>query len=230
MNIDWLHLLAVVVLLWFPRQALRLGGDLFRLSRRRPGTRDTNPAKTREAGDPAVDFGKEFTKPRNFIDLARSLLGAEILLGGLPGLDPAIMAATNATDGTKIFVLYLTMALFIIGVLIQSFRFEERMTMFPPIWYVAGVTFAMPGPKAAAFAFGLIWTINLVLPNPTGFLIVYSLLVAIFGFLFNGFSDPQVYFMAGIIFLPVLVSLLSRRRLVLFNKHTRSGRSSATAT
>ena len=226
MNIDWLHLLAALVLLWFPRQALHLGGDIFRFRRqRRP--KDTNPAKTREHGDPSLSFGVEFSKPRNYIDLARSLLGAYILLGLFPGFNPAFGPAPDSPVSTQYLALYLTMFVMIVGVLIQIFRFEGRMTMFPPIWYLTGLTFAMPDPKAAAFAVGLIWPINLVLPNPPAFLSIYSLLIAIFGFLFVGLTDQHVYFMAGMIFLPVLVSMLARRRLVMFSKRVKSGGSTA---
>lgn len=175
-------------------------------------------------------FSREFTKPRNYIDLARGALGCLILLGGFPGFDPAINAPADATVSVQNLAFCLAMLVLIIGVLVQSFRFEARVTMFPPIWYLAGLTFGMPGLKAAAFAFGLIWTVNLVLPNPTAFLTVYALLIAIFGALFAGIANSEVYFMAGMIFLPVLISLLAHRRLVLFNKRVKSGRGTAAAT
>lgn len=223
MSIDWLYLLIALFLLWYPRQALRLGGALFRShGQRRGGKVDTNPARSREAGDPAVVFSREITKLRNYIDIGRGALGSAILLGGFPGTPAALAAAPDATVLNQNLVFTALLLIVVAGVMIQSFRFEERVTMFPPIWYISGLVIGLCGPSVALFSLVLVWTINLTLPNPAGFLSVFALLVAIFGFWFKGVDNSWVYFTPFIVFLPVLVSLLARRRLVLFNKRIKT--------
>lgn len=231
MTIDWLHFFLALLLLWFPRQVLRRGGEVLRLRRRhRPSPMvDINPAKMREPGDPRVLFMVEIVKPRNYIDFFRATVGSVMLLGGFAGFEAAVRAADDAPGTTVQLVLYGRLLILAIAVMIQSFRFERKPTMFPPIFFLSGVALGLCGPFAAGFSLVLVWTINLTLPNPTAFLSVFALLVGGFGLLFLGTGNEQPFFAVALIFLPVLVSLLARRRLVLFTKKVKRTSSSALA-
>jgi len=114
-------------------------------------------------------------------------------------------------------------AILLVGVLIQCFRFEKRTGLFPPIFYLTGITIGVCGPGVAAFAIVLTWAINTALPGPTTFLSVYALLIGVFGALLQ-FADLEPIFIGvGLVFLPVLISLLSKRRLVHYSKKVKTG-------
>src|SRR5690349_3305453 len=94
MTIDWPFLVLGVLLLWFPRQWMRLG-KLIRLRRRRSRTEDD--WSQREPGDPRLSFRREFTKPRNYFDLLRATTGA-IAITGLGEATPSIAATVGASS------------------------------------------------------------------------------------------------------------------------------------
>ena len=165
MTIDWLPFLIAVLLLWLPRQVLRLGGKVLRFGGRRRKIRDTNPAHVREHGDPAVSLREEIAKPRNTIDLLRATLGSVVILGAFEGIEPALRAGPGADAAELQRVFFLQIAVLLAGVLIQTFRYEGRLTLFAPIFYLSGLTFGMCGFYPALFALVLVWTINLGLPN-----------------------------------------------------------------
>lgn len=175
------------------------------------------PEAERMPGDHSVWFRVEFAKLRNYIDFLRALAGGVALLGIADGLDPTFSALPDAPEATAQLVSFVPLALLLLGVLIQTFRFEGRTRLFPPIFYFSGLSFAFGGVYVGAFALILIWAVNLVLPSPLAFLSLYALLVAVFGCVFDGFGLTPL-FGAFLIFLPVLLSLLMRRPLVLFTK------------
>lgn len=218
-NIDWLQLIPAIVLLWLPRQALRAGGRVFEFQRRRRRRFiDTNPAKTRDPHDQSVSLRTEIGKMRNHIDFVRAGLGAVMLMGGVPGIDAAWQSAPAADPETVRWVVYGRIAVLAVAVLIQLFRFEHRPILFAPIFYLTGLSIGLSGFHAGGFALLLVWIINLVLPNAAAFLSVHALLIVVFGTLFLGLQNRLVLVNAGLVFLPVLVSLLGRRPLVQLSK------------
>lgn len=217
MNIDWFYFVIALVLLWLPRQVLRFGGKVTRSAKKRRSVKDTNPATVREPGDPSVSFLAEIRKLRNFVDFFRAGIGSAILVGAF-GLDAVWSAAEGATEQTQTLVEYGRAAVLLVGVVVQMFRFETRVTLFPPIFYLSGLTFALCGFYPALFALVLIWVINFALPNPSAFLSIYGLLAMTFGLLFQGLEDMLPFVAAFLMLLPVIVSLLMRRRLVLLTK------------
>ncbi len=222
-NIDWLHLLLAVALLWLPRQWLRFGKNVidFPHGSRRRALRDTNPAKSRDAGDVSVSFRAEATKLRNHVDFLRAALGSVLLLGTLPGREPLLRAIEGASKSTMHLAADLPLAILLVGVLVQTIRLENRVTLFPAIFYLGGLTFGLCGFYPALFALVLVWAINFALPSPAGFLSIHALLITTFGLLFQGVGDKLPFVAAGFLFLPVLLSLLMRRRLVLLTKRVK---------
>ncbi len=227
MTIDWFHFSFALLLLWLPRPVLRFGAQIFRRRRRSRNFKDTNPATTRQPGEMRVGFKNEFGKFRNYVDFLRGGIGTIALAGGLPGFAPAFGAGDDLPVLTVRLIWGATILILLIGLLIQSFRFEARVTLFAPIFYLAGMSVGMCGPVVAIFALLLVWTINLALPNPGSFLSVYALLMVAFAALFRGFDSDRPYVMAGLCFLPVFLSLLIRRPLVLFSKKTKLAGSAA---
>src|SRR5690606_35949032 len=103
---------------------------------------------------------------------------------------------------------------------IQMLRIEERLTFFPPIFFVCGIAFAVVGWKAAAIGFIAIWAINLVLPNPASFMAAYAGGIVILAILF-GQDVRHGVLMAVLSIMPPLIAVLFRKRLAQFRKRTK---------
>jgi len=220
MNLD-LPLLALgVLLLWFPRHWMRRGVAL--LQRRRRSSkgveRIAEPWKDREPGDPRVNAPVEFLKFRNYLDLFRGLAGSLVIWGGL-GIAPAITVAEGAARGASWKVLAIQAGITVVGVLVQSLRLERgRVSFFPPIFFLGGLSVGLCGYRGAAFAFVAIWVINVALPNSLSFLFVYAVLLTAFGFAFAGIGNLRVILAAVVTFLPALLSLMAKRPLMIYTR------------
>jgi hypothetical protein len=208
-----------LLLLWFPRQWMRHGVAFLRRRRRDKSTsRIVEPWRQREAGDPRVGWRTEFTKLRNYIDLLRGAAGSLVLFGGM-GIAPMIAADTGASPGAIKQVMVIRAAILFVGLVIQTVRYERyRLSFYPPIFYLAGLSVGLCDIRGALFAFVLIWAINGALPNAQGFLSVYSLLLVVFGHLFAWRGDLRAVFAGILCFTPVLLSLLTRRPLMIFSR------------
>ena len=216
-------LLIALVLLWFPRQWLRLGLHV-RKRQRRSGevvvSRELDPWKTDEPGNRAVKFGAEFSKLRNYVDLLRATVGGVAVMGGFE-IDPSLDAAPNASHTVIAQVLALKLAILLVGVVVQTVRYErQRLLFFAPIFYLFGFSVGLCGPQTAAFAFVLIWAVNPMLKSPQGFLTVYAVLVGAFGYFFLEAGYELAIAAFVFCFLPVLMSMLAQRPLVLFTRKT----------
>ena len=221
MTVHFLSLFGALLLLWLPRLWLRQG--LARLGRRRRVGKNpliVEPWREREPGDPQVNFRAEFRKGSNYADLLRAGIGGLLLWGG-PGFSPAVTFAADAPRGGTWLALALTGGVALVGLLIQTTRREkQRLSFFPPVFYLAGLSVALCDWRGAAFAFVLIWAVNPSLPNARAFLSVYALLLVVFGRFFGGAGMTSLAMAAGLTFLPVLLSLLANRPLTVFSRKT----------
>ncbi len=224
MTIDYYLLVTALILLFFPRQWLRAGRKATRKLRwlRRSRSHTKDPTQIREPGDTRLRFGEEFTKPRNYIDFLRGLGGGLVILGNKDWEIASCfqMPIDHVPETGQIDVLmYVRMAILLLAVIVQFIRYEGRMTYYAPIFFLGGLGFALCGFSAGFFAFVVGWTMNSAMPlTPTGFLSAYALLIFMLGLIFRGVSDYFVMFAGIVSFLPVLVSLLARRSLAMFNK------------
>lgn len=224
MTTDHLLLGLAIFILWIPRQWLRLGRNAVRqlLGIRRSRRKAGPPAQVRESGDIRLVFREELGKFRNTVDFIRALTGGLLLVGNHEwGIAPVL-----APDPERLLQgshdqlhTWLGMGLMGTGVLIQFLRYEGRITFYAPIFYLGGLGMALSGFSAGFLAFLVGWTLNTAAPlTPAAFLSVYALLVFLLGLLFRGLHDLHVVFMGGISFLPVMISLLTRRSLAIFTK------------
>ncbi len=218
MNIAWTQIAVALILLWIPRQWLRIGGAIFK---RRSGKGRLNPEAAREPGDNGIYFRVEFAKFRNYVDFFRAAIGGLAVTGGIMGVQSALLAPEDASGWHFAMVRYMRIAILLIGVLIQSFRFEKRAAMFPPIFYISGLTFGVCGLYVALFAIIMTWAINTTLPGPTAFLTLYAATIGIFGYFLTDDLE-QIIVSVGLVFSPVLLSLLAKRRLVHFSKKVKA--------
>ena len=212
-------LLLALLLLWFPRQWLRMGAVLFRRRSHsgsgKPGA-SLEPWNIREPGDPSVNFYAEFSKSRNYVDLFRALVGGLCVVGGLH-IEPSVMLAENAPAATAKGVIAIKGIILLVGLLIQAMRYEKRrFTFYPPIFFLAGLSVGLCEPYGALFAFILIWAFNPILKSAQGFLTVYAILQVVFGNYFSGLGDKTSIYAGILCFLPVLLSLMAQRPLVIY--------------
>ena len=205
-----------LLLLWFPREWMRRGVALIRRRRSGGKSRIVEPWREREAGDPRINFRAEFTKFRNHLDLFRGMAGSLVLFGGM-GILPAIAALPGASRTVTLQVMAIRALILLIGLLIQTVRYQaKKVTFFPPIFYIAGLSVALCDVRGAVFAFVLIWAINPALPSAQAFLSVYALLLVVFGHFFAWRGDLRAAYAGMLCFLPVLLSLLAKRPLLVF--------------
>lgn len=175
----------------------------------------------REPGDLSVHFSDEFLKARNYVDFLRAAIGGIAILGGIAGIKASVQISQDDSEWLVWVITGAQIAILLIGVLIQTFRMETRTAMYPPIFFLSGLSICLCGIQAAAFALIMIWAINTTLPGPSAFLSLYAVLAGFFGWLLND-SYTLVMVAVVLLFAPVLISLLTKRRLVHYSKKTRN--------
>jgi hypothetical protein len=224
MNIVWPYFGVALLLLWLPRQWLRAGGPFFKRRRSKPRTpvpgerpdHETNP------NDSTVYFRTEFSKFRNYVDFFRAAIGGLAMVGGGLAIPSALQPPADASGWRMVTVLGVRVAILLAGVLIQSIRFEKKAAIFPPIFYLSGLTLGLCGPAVAFFAVVITWAVNMMLPGPSSFLAIYALLVGAFGFLLRGDDLVLICCAVGLVYTPVLISMLAKRRLVHFSRKVKT--------
>lgn len=220
MNFDLPLLAFGLLLLWFPRAWMRRGAAVMKRQRRstKGVERIVEPWKDREPGDPRVNASVEFAKFRNYVDLLRGMAGSLAIWGGI-GMEPAITVAESAARGMGWKVLGLQAALTVIAVVIQSLRLERaRLSFFPPIFFLGGLSVGLCGWWNAAFAWVLIWAVNIVLPNALLFLMAYAAVQVGFGFAFTRVGNLTVILGGAVTFLPALISMMANRPIQIYTR------------
>jgi hypothetical protein len=87
---------------------------------------------------------------QNWADLVRAALGVSILTRLAISADPAI-------PGGELRVLVCIGTLLGIGILLQTVRLGAHIQMIAPLFYMCGLTLALPGYAQGAFAVGVGW-------------------------------------------------------------------------
>ncbi len=176
-------------------------------------------ARGADPTDARVSLRVEILKPRNYIDFARAALGSAVLLGMWPEVASAAVEADFVEADPLVWAVQVSVLF--VGALVQTLRYEHRASLYAPLFYLSGLTLGMCGLYPALFAMVLVWSIHRVLPGPGAMLSIQTLLVLIFGVVFRGVGSRETFVAAALVFLPVALSLLSRRRLGLFNKRVK---------
>lgn len=209
------YLLLGLLLLWFPRRWMRFRVGSF--GKKKSRSRASTAPAAREPGDPRFRFWREMKNLRNHFDLLRALAGGLALAGGRE-IAPALAAAEGSEGRALLWPKVIILAIIAVGMVIQTIRKDRgKVTYFPPVFYAAGLTFALCDVWAALFSFALIWALNPLIGNAQGFLTVYAALVMTFELSLTGLA-PHSLGAPALVFLPVLLSLLTRRPLVVLSK------------
>ena len=218
-KLDLVCLLPALLLLWFPRQWLRIGA----IGRRVRGSRSREwaPTRERQPGDLSVWLGEELGKARNWVDLLRALAGGAAVGGMLfAGVEAFVPAAVPPEPLTLKLILGLKVFVLLVGLTVQMFRFEKKLSMFAPIFYLQGLSFGLIGLKAALAAILLAWVFNVLLPSAGVMLAVFGCFEVIAALVF-GQPPHKVLIAGGLTLLPVFLSIALKRRLAQFTKKTK---------
>jgi hypothetical protein len=213
-----LYLGVALALLWLPRQWLRIGALGAGRSRRRP--QDWSPNRDREPGDRSVRFGDEIGKLRNWVDILRAFAGGAAVGGLFEGVAAFAAADPKPTKDTLQLLLVLKVVILLAGVFMQMLRFEGRLTLFAPIFYLQGLAFGLLGLWAALLAIIGVWALNPVLPSAAILLFVFAILELILGFLLK-VPHKETTLAASLSAVPTLISIMTKRHLAQFTKKTK---------
>ena len=169
-------------------------------------------------GDNSVWASEEFARRRNWLDMLRGLAGGYAVMTTVPVVLNALIGVPGASLGNVIFGTQ--GGIFLGAIAVQMVRLEERVTLFPPLFFVLGLSFPVVGVLAALIAFFTVWAINIVLPNPASFMAAYGGGIAILS-VFIGYGPKRGALMAALSLFPPVVSVLMGRRLAAFRKRTK---------
>lgn len=182
--------------------------------------RDSVLARSSDPTDGRVNLRVEILKTRNHIDFARATLGSAVLLGTWPEWAKAAVGTDFIEADVLVWAVQVSVLL--VGVLVQTLRYERRISLYAPLFYLSGMTLGMCGLYPGLFPMMLAWLIHRALPGSGALLSVQALLVLVFGVVFLGVDSRETFVAAALMFLPVALSLLSRRRLGVFNKRVKA--------
>ena len=223
-KISWPYLLIAVALLWFPRQWLRSGKSILKRRRKPDGALERLAGMgARDPDDRSVQLSREFTNFRNYLDLLRAFAGGFCLI--------QFAFAANGNEAARTVFLIQSLVL-LVAVLIQSVRYDGRLSFFAAIFFLLGLSVGTCGEASldapftigsgtGLFAFALVLAINPIIPNPRLFLTAYGLLLMPFGYVFNA-DLPLLSVTTVLVLLPPLLSLLTKRPVVIFSRKAKS--------
>lgn len=201
MSVHYPFLVFALLLLWFPRAWLRHG---LRVTPKPP--RKVNQAKEeRDPHERGVKPLVEATKSRNWVDFLRAAVGAY-------GVTTVAFTAPGL-HGTDIPTLVCQGAIVGLAVLIQMVRLEGRLSLFAPIFFAQGMTFGVCGGLVGLLAMLGSWALTPVLPGAGAVLFVQGGLTLSLGLLLQRVEPKLLMVLTGAIWLPVLLSVLMRKRL-----------------
>jgi hypothetical protein len=207
--------LVALLLLWLPRGWLRRGVVLWRARRARSSTHSWTHAP---ADGTTLTPGYEFMKVRNYVDLLRAGV-ATIALVGSNGVPAAVTLAPGETQGATL-VLGIRAAILLIAVLIQTVRWNHgRLALAAPVFFIGGLAAGVQEPLAGLGAFAIAWALVPVFPFAPSFLAVLGAVFAALNTFLVG-VNLLVLATTAIFLVPVLVSLLARKPLLVYSRRS----------
>lgn len=157
----------------------------------------------------------EAGKARNWIDFARGAVGGYALIA-------FALQAPEDTVGVHTVTLIWQGVVLALAALMQMARMEGRFSLFAPIFFLQGLTLGAAGWLVGLLAMVGSWALTPVLPGPGAVLFIHGAFTLILGLLLPGQAPALVMVLAGVVWLPVLLSVLLKKRLsASFDKRTK---------
>ncbi len=142
-------------------------------------------------------------KPRNWIDFVRAAAGAYALTK---------VALVPAGEGREWFWASAGAVLFV-SVLVQMLRWEGRLGLFAPVFFLQGLCFGVAGGLVGILTMAGSWGLSPVLPGPGAFIFVQGAIALSLGLVFERADPPLLFVLSGVIWLPMVTSVLLHKRL-----------------
>jgi hypothetical protein len=206
-------LIISLVLLWFPRQWLRLGRKVGGSSRSR---RRRSAAAI--VADKVVPPRRDYQKPRNWLDFVRALAA------GMAVVQCCFEVAAGAprSADTRIFVLQA--AILVVAVLIQAVRFGQgKISLVGPVYFIVGLSFGLIGWKAAVFACVVGLILHEILPGGPGlFLFAFAALEVGFALMFSPAPRGLILLAIGLAMIPIVLSGVLKQSVVRLDKQRKT--------
>jgi len=179
--------------------------------------RYTDPKGLREPGDMTLRPREEFVKFRNYIDLFRATAGSfGVMHFGLS-------VSSDAPSDVHLVTILIQLAILVIAIAIQTFRWEGHLSLYAPMFFLTGVASGVCGIGCAVYGTAAAWVINALLPNPSSFLFAQGVFVGAFGAMFYGPTDPMVVIAGALTILPSFVGFMLRKPLTVGAKRIIKG-------
>jgi hypothetical protein len=206
------YLVFALFLLWLPRPWLRAGVRILPSHHRHLSPIEaSNPHNLRRPGDRSIWLREELAKERNYIDLLRGSIGGWWVMNRCF----AVVPATGAPSSAHLTLLAIQSGIFVVAVLLQTIRWNGRLSLFAPVFFLMGLMAGVCSWQVTLFAAVLVLALNGALPNPETFLLVEAIAVAAFSALFHRTLPLKTLLGASLILLPVMVSLLAQEKLMM---------------
>jgi hypothetical protein len=138
---------------------------------------------------------------QNWLDAIRGGVGAWLLF------ERSIVVDASSAS----LALYLKLGIVAVGALIQTLRFGPGVSVYFPLFFLSGVTAVVPGYQAGGFAVLFAWVFTGGSRNPLFHLPVLGLSLGVGGYFLTGMT-LLLKFSVGLIFAPLLMAVLLRRR------------------
>lgn len=202
MTVHYPVLFFSLLLLWFPRNWLRHGARVTP----KPPRRYNVPKPERDPYERTVHPMEEAAKSRNWVDWCRAAAGAY-------GVAAVAFTPPEGTLGVHAPTAAWQGGVFFFATFIQMVRIETRLSLFAPIFFLQGMTFGVAGWLVGLLSMLGSLALTPVLPGPGAVLFVQGGLALSLGMLLQKAAPANLMVLAGVIWLPVLVSVLFKKRL-----------------
>lgn len=174
--------------------------------------------EARDRSDTSLRFREVMTQSRNWVDFLRAAVAATAVNQACFEMAPDAPVESGA------WIFAIECAIYVVAVLVQTMRFEGRLVLTAPVFFILGLSFGLLGWQAALFACILIWVLNIALPGASMFLFVFAGLQLCFGLLLPGSSLGEAGLAAALAMLPLLLSAVTKRRLTNLSKKIKPAR------
>ncbi len=199
----YVYLAIALVLLCFPRGWMRFG---MRVTPKPP--RKVNQHKVeRDPYDRAPKPLQEMAKSRNWVDFFRAAVGGYAVM---------LVAAqwTRVPDAAPTgWVLTVAGLTWGIGALVQMVRWEGRLGLFAPVFFLQGLGVGVMGSVIGFIAMFGAWALSPVLPGFGALLFVQGGFTLCLALLIKDAQPVTGMVLTGVIWMPVLISVLLKKRL-----------------
>jgi hypothetical protein len=199
----YVYLALAIALLCFPRGWLRFGVRVTP----KPARKVNQHKVERDPYDRSPKPLQEMAKSRNWVDFFRAAAGGHAVM-------LVAQQWTNDPDAAPTgWVLAVAGATWAVAAIVQMVRLEGRLGLFAPVFFLQGLGVGVMGSVIGFIAMFGAWAFSPVLPGVGALLFVQGAITLCLSLMINDAQPVTGMVVAGVIWLPVLVSVLLKKRL-----------------